>query len=287
MEISMFADYHVHTYYSDDSEYPMEEVVKDAISLGLNEICFTDHVDYGIKRDWDDPSGMLYRRGGPGEPERMPLANVDYPRCAAEIEALRSKYRDRLTIKMGMEFGMQTHTIPLYEKLFSSYPFDFIILSVHQVEDKEFWTQDFQRGRTQEEYNLRYYEEMLALVQRYHHYSVLGHMDLISRYDNAGTFPFEKIKPIVTEILKTVIEDGKGIEINTSSHRYGLQNLTPSADILRLYRELGGRILTIGSDSHRKEHLGTYILDTMEEAKKLGFEEIYTFDQMRPIPHKL
>ena len=287
MEISMFADYHVHTSYSDDSEYSMEEVVKDAVSLGLHEICFTDHVDYGIKRDWDDPHGMLYRRGGPGEPDRMPLANVDYPRYAAEIEALRSKYRDRITIKMGMEFGMQTHTIPQYEKLFSSYPFDFIILSVHQVEDKEFWTQDFQRGRTQEEYNLRYYEEMLALVQRYHHYSVLGHMDLISRYDNAGAFPFEKIEPIVTEILKTVIADGKGIEINTSSYRYGLQNLTPSADILRLYRELGGRILTIGSDSHRKEHLGAHILDTMDEAKKLGFEEIYTFDQMRPIPHKM
>ena len=283
----MFSDYHVHTYYSDDSEYPMEEVVKDAIFLGLEEICFTDHVDYGIKRDWDDPAGMLYRRGGPGEPERMPLANVDYPRYAAEIHALRSKYRDRISIKMGMEFGMQTHTIPQYEKLFSSYPFDFIILSVHQVEDKEFWTQDFQRGRTQEEYNLRYYEEMLALVQRYHHYSVLGHLDLISRYDNAGYYPFEKIQPIVTEILKTVIADGKGIEINTSSHRYGLKDLTPSVDILRLYRELGGRILTIGSDSHRKEHLGAYIQDTMEEAKKLGFEEIYTFDQMRPIAHKL
>ena len=283
----MLSDYHVHTYYSDDSEYPMEEVVKEAISLGLEEICFTDHVDYGIKRDWDDPSGMLYRPGGPGEPARMPLANVDYPAYAAEIESLRSKYRDRIAIKMGMECGMQTHTIPQYEKLFSSYPFDFIILSVHQVEDKEFWTQDFQRGRTQEEYNLRYYEEMLALVQRYHHYSVLGHLDLISRYDNAGYYPFEKIQPIVTEILKTVIADGKGIEINTSSHRYGLKDLTPSVDILRLYRELGGRILTIGSDSHRKEHLGAYIQDTMEEAKKLGFEEIYTFDQVRPSAHKL
>lgn len=113
----MFADYHVHTYYSDDSEYPMEEVIKDAISLGLEEICFTDHVDYGIKRDWDDARGMLYRPGGPGEPECMPVANVDYPRYAAEIESLRSKYRDRITIKMGMEFGMQTHTIPQYEKL--------------------------------------------------------------------------------------------------------------------------------------------------------------------------
>ena len=70
----MFADYHVHTSYSDDSEYPMEEVVRDAVSLGLEEICFTDHVDYGVKRDWDDPSGILYRQGRSGEPEHMALA---------------------------------------------------------------------------------------------------------------------------------------------------------------------------------------------------------------------
>ena len=126
----------------------------------------------------------------------MALANVDYPRYAAEIDALKEKYKDQITLKMGMEFGMQSHTIPQYEKLYSAWPFDFIILSVHQVEDREFWTQDFQRGRTQEEYNLRYYEEMLALVQRYHNYSVLGHMDLITRYDKAGIFPFEIIRPI-------------------------------------------------------------------------------------------
>lgn len=283
----MLADYHVHTSYSDDSEYPMENVVKDAISLGLEEICFTDHVDYGVKRDWDDPRGMTYRRGGPGEPERMALANVDYPRYAAEIAALKDKYKDQITLKMGMEFGMQVHTISQYEKLFSAWPFDFIILSVHQVEDREFWTQDFQRGRTQAEYNLRYYEEMLALVKKYHNYSVLGHMDLISRYDRAGSFPFEKIRPLVTEILKTVIADGKGIEVNTSSYRYGLRDLTPSIDILRLYRDLGGRIITIGSDSHRKEHLGTHIKNTMVEIENTGFKEIYTFDHMRPIPHKL
>ena len=283
----MFADYHVHTSYSDDSEYPMEEVVKDAISFGLDEICFTDHVDYGVKRDWDDPRGMTYRRGGAGEPERMALANVDYPRYATEIAALREKYKDQITLKMGIEFGIQTHTIPQYEKLFSVWPFDFIILSVHQVEDKEFWTQDFQRGRTQTEYNLRYYEEILALVQQYHHYSVLGHMDLISRYDKAGPFSFEKIRPIVKEILKTIISDGKGIEVNTSCHRYGLNDLTPSTDILRLYRDLGGRIITIGSDSHRKEHLGAYLTETISALKAIGYKEAYTFKQMCPIPHKL
>ena len=282
----MFADYHVHTEYSDDSLYPMEEVVKDALRLGLDEICFTDHVDYGIKPDWDGPEPIVWRRGGSGEPDKIPLANVDYPRYEAEIRKLQEKYRGQITLRMGLEFGMQVHTIPLYEKLFARYPFDFILLSVHQVEDKEFWNQDFQRGRTREEFNRRYYEELLALVRRYRHYSVLAHPDLIARYDSAGPWPFEKLRPILTEILKTVIADGKGIEVNTSCHRYGLKDLTPSRDILRLYRELGGTVLTIGSDSHKKEHLGAFIRETMDELKEMGFEQFCTFEGMKPVFHR-
>ena len=109
---------------------------------------------------------------------------------------------------------------------FKKYPFDFIILSIHQVEDKEFWTGEFQEGRTQQEYNERYYEELLNVVKSYKNYSVLGHPDLIVRYDEQGVYPFEKVKPIITEIIKTVIADGKGIEFNTSYHRYGLKNTT-------------------------------------------------------------
>lgn len=283
----MLADYHVHTAYSDDSEYPMEAVVRDAVARGLDEICFTDHVDYGVKRDWDDPRGIRRVPGWPGGPAEIALANVDYPRYAAEIAALREKYRGQITLKMGMEFGMQRHTVPLYERLFAAWPFDFIILSVHEVEDKEFWTQEFQQGRSQEEYNLRYYEEILALVRRYRNYSVLGHLDMISRYDEAGPFPFEKIRPVVTEILKTVVADGKGIEINTSSRRYGLPDLTPSRDILRLYRSLGGRIVTIGSDSHRPEHLGAYIADTQRILAELGFEGFCTYERMQPVLHRV
>lgn len=283
----MLADYHVHTEFSDDSIYRMEDVISDAIQMGMNEICFTDHVDYGIKRDWDDPRGIEYRSGGPGEPEQMEMANVDYNMYEAAIRKLRYCYDDRISIKMGLEFGMQAHTIPQYEALFTKYLFDFIILSVHQVEDKEFWTQEFQLGRTQQEYNERYYEEILFLVKHYHNYSVLGHLDLISRYDKAGYYPFEKIRPIVTEILKTVIADGKGIEVNTSSYRYVLPDLTPSRDILRLYRELGGTIITIGSDSHKKEHLGFCIQETKQELMKLGFSQFCTFDKMKPIYHKL
>ena len=192
----MRADYHVHTEFSDDSDYAMEKVIQDSIAMGLDEICFTDHVDYGIKKDWDEPGKMIYRKGSLGEPDEMPLAN-------------------------------------------------------------------------------------------YHNYSVLGHMDLITRYDKTGTYSFKKLKPILTKILKTVIADGKGIEVNTSSYRYGLSDLTPSKDILKLYWELCGQILTIGSDSHKPEHLGTFINETKQELKALGFKKFCTFDKMQPIFHQL
>lgn len=276
----MLVDYHVHTQFSDDSIYPMEKVVQDAILLGLDEICFTDHVDYGIKVDWDSGEEIRYRHGDP-------LANVDYPRYWAEIERLKKFYQDQIKIKAGLEFGIQVHTIDLFEKLFARYPFDFIILSIHQVEDQEFWTQDFQKGKTQRQYNERYYEEFLNIIQRYKNYSVLGHLDLITRYDPNGVYPFEKVKPIIKTILKIVIEDGKGIEFNTSYHRYGLHDTTPSLEILKLYRDLGGTIITIGSDSHKPDHLGTYVKEAQGILKSLGFEAFYTFDQMQPIAHPL
>lgn len=276
----MLADYHVHTEFSDDSVYPMEEVVRDAITMKLDEVCFTDHVDYGIKYDWDSGHKIEYRDG-------QPFANVDYPKYAALIKALQEKYSGQIALKMGLEFGMQMHTINEYEKLFQQYPFDFIILSVHQVDDKEFWTQDFQQGRTQAEYNERYYEEMLRLVKSYSNYSVLGHLDLITRYDNAGIYPWAKVRDYVAEILKIVIADGKGIELNTSYHRYGLKDTTPSKDILALYRDLGGSIITIGSDSHKPEHLGAYISEAKEVLLAAGFKSFCTYEKMQPLFHSL
>ena len=211
----------------------------------------------------------------------------EYKKYFSLIEELKEKYKEQISIKTGLEFGVQTHTISEYEKLFASYPFDFIILSIHQVGDEEFWTNEYQSTRTQQEYNEGYYKELLSVVQNYHNYSVLGHMDLIVRYDEQGPYSFEKVKPIITEILKTVIADGKGIEVNTSNHRYGIADMTPSRDILKLYRELGGTIITIGSDSHKKEHLGAYIDWAKEELRKLGYTQFCTFEKMKPVFHDL
>lgn len=277
----MLCDYHLHTIYSDDSIYEMEDVIKDGIRKGINELCFTDHVDYGIKRDVGDPRGPVYLNG-------QPISNVDYPRYYEEYLTLKEKYKDQITLKLGLEFGIQVHTIPDYEALFKSYPFDFIILSIHQVDDLEFWTGDFQKGKTEKEYYERYYKELYDVVKNYKNYSVLGHMDLIKRYDDHdGYDSFNNHKKVITDILKTVIKDGKGIEINTSSVRYEIGDLTPSRDILKLYLELGGTIITIGSDSHKEEHLGAYIEETKKELKELGFKQYYTYNKMIPEFHNL
>ncbi len=276
----LLCDYHIHSNYSDDSWYLLEKLVEDAIAMELDEICITDHVDYGIKLDWDQPEKIQYDGN-------RAIANVNYEKYYEEIKHLQEKYHDKIVIKMGMEFGMQRHTINKYQTLFDKYPFEFIIMSVHQVDDKEFWSQDYQKEKTQQEYNDGYYKEILYLVENYMNYSVLGHLDMIKRYDLNGDYPFDRVKPIITKILKRVIEDGKGIEINTSSHRYALPDLTPSREILSLYKELGGSIITIGSDTHENKHLGAYIEYTRNELKKLGFKYYCTYDNMKPIFHSL
>lgn len=280
----MFIDYHVHTAYSDDSSYPMERVVQDAIAHGIEELAFTDHVDYGVKRDWDDPRGIEFFTTAS---ETHPRANIDHPRYVEEISKLQARYGDKITLKMGAEFGMQTHTISDFENLFARYPYDFILLSIHQIQDLEFWTQTFQASRSQEAYNRAYYQEMLDVIQAYHDFSALAHLDLIKRYDNAGIYPDDLVEDLITQILEHVITCGKGIEVNTSSFRYGLKDLMPSRHILRLYRKLGGEILTIGSDSHKPEHLGAHIPEVTEELKSLGFNYLCTFTAMKPSFHRI
>lgn len=278
----MLADYHVHSVFSDDSVYAVDDICADAIRLNLDEVCFTDHVDYGIKPDIDHPELAPVVDG-------QPALNVDYGRYFPALAAAGERYAADLTVRRGLELGVQSHTVGRYEELVARWgtQMDFAILSIHQVEDAEFWTGDFQRGRTQREYNDAYYAEMLRVVERFGGYSVLGHLDLIKRYDPAGPYPFERVRDIIAEILRRVIADGKGIELNTSGIRYGLGDLQPSADILALYRDLGGRIVTVGSDSHKPEHLGSYLALAKRRLASLGFTEYCTFRGWEPVFHPI
>lgn len=279
----MRADYHFHTEYSDDSTTPIRNQIEQGIKLGMTELCPTDHVDYGIKPDWTEGFVPEVRDGNV-------LANVDYPKYFAELNELKAEYEGRIAVKKGLEFGIQSITVNDFQKLYDIYKheLDFVLFSMHQVDNLEFWTQDFQQGRTQKEYNERYYQEIYDTMKLYKDYSVLAHLDLLNRYDKAGIYPFEKVRDMVAEILKLAIADGKGIEINTSSWRYGLPDIQPSRAIFRLYKDLGGEIITTGSDAHTPDYLGSHFDEAASILRdELGFKKFCTFEKMEPIFHEL
>ena len=263
----MKCDYHMHSVFSHDSSTPMESQAAQSVKLGMDEICFTDHVDYC--EDYESYSGYF-----------------------AEIERVRQEFSGKLVIRAGWEFGMERQSIPEFQGLFSRYrdKLDFVLLSIHYIDDLELWAHEYQRGKSQAEYTLGYYGELLNLVQKYHDYSVLAHLDLISRYDmNQGIspYPFEKVRDIAAEIMETAIREGKGIELNTSSWRYGLTETTPSREILKLYRDLGGEILTLGSDAHNPGYVGAHFDEGREILRGLGYTKFCTFEKMKPSFHVL
>ena len=261
----MRSDYHMHTSFSLDSDFPMEEEIRVAISRGLEEICFTEHVDHLDSRGNDTNIIKYYH---------------EYKRC-------KEIYKDQITLKFGIEFGIQPHTVHFFQDDFKQVEFDFVILSCHQVDDKELWNKEYQQGKTQEELNIGYYENIYKSMLLYKDYSVLGHLDAIKRDDPYGEYDDEKIMDMLTKILTQAIQDNKGIEVNTSNFRYGLSDLTPSKKILKLYYDLGGRILTFGSDSHREEHVGYKIEEVKKMVKEIGFTHFCTFEKMKPIYHEL
>ena len=277
----MLADYHVHTGFSDDSTYPLERVARDALRLNLDEICFTEHVDYGVKPEWDHPEGARFEDG-------HPVTNCPYEAYLEELGRVRDQLGDRICLRAGLELGVQTTTLDQNRALARRLAdrLDFVICSIHQVGNLEYWNGDFQRGRSQREIHDAYYGELLGVVESFHDYSVLGHLDLIRRYDPFGDYPFENVRDVVAEILRRVIADGKGIEVNTSGIRYGLGDFQPSRQVLELYRDLGGTVVTVGSDSHAPEHLGSYLRLAYRELEELGFAGVCTYEAGEPTLHR-
>jgi histidinol-phosphatase (PHP family) len=262
----------------------MEQATIDAIRFNLDGICFTERVDYGVKPDWYHPEGARFENG-------RPLTNCAYPAYFAELEEMRERYGKVLWCGRGLEFGIQKETIPAYEKLFGEWQdhLDMVLLSVHEIGNLEFWTNEYQEGKTQLEFTRGYYEAVLDCIEHFDSWSVLAHLDLIRYHDYSGEgpLPFESTEDIVAAILEKTIEGGHGLEINTSALCHGEKAPMPSRDILTLYRDLGGTILTFGSGCIRQGQLGAYLKVAEDMARSLGFSSFCTFENLEPHHHIL
>ncbi len=260
------ADFHMHSSFSGDSDTPMEEMIQKAIELGLTHMCFTEHNDFDFPVCEEIPEGTFE-------------LNVDA--YLYDLLKYREKYRDQINILFGIELGLQPQIMRQNSILAKSYDFDFIIGSSHICNQKDPYYPAFYEGRSEEEAYREYFESILTNIKKFTNFDVYGHLDYVVRYgpNKDKDYTFAKYQDILDPILKLLVENGKGLEINTGGVVKGLRELHPCTDILKRYKELGGEIITIGSDAHSPKDIAAHFQRATEVLKECGFQYYTIFEK--------
>ncbi len=265
----MLADFHMHTNFSTDADRNStpESMIEGALQKGLKTICFTEHLDY------DFP---FY------ETEKEFQLNCG--EYVQKMKNMQEQYRDRIEVLVGIEFGLQPHLQEQYQEQADRYPFDFVIGSTHVFDGMDPYYPGYFGTRTDEEGYRRAFEIILENAKHITCYDVAGHLDYVVRYgkEREKSYIYLKYADLFDEILKTIIERGKGIELNTSGLKYGLGFAHPCMDVLKRYRELGGEIITVGSDAHKPAHIAYDFAKVSDILTSCGFKYYTEFRQRKP-----
>ena len=259
-------DYHMHTKVSFDGRMTAKEAVEAAIKKGLKEICFTDHID-------SDPLN--------------PKNNLRY-----KVEDYNAAYNDLchndLIIRRGMEFGLLPDNMDMAREELAKRHYDFVIGSVHFVEGLDVYFDEYWQNKTVDEAERIDLEETLQCVKSHNDFDVLGHLTYITKTRGnplKRPIPYEKYREITDEIFKILIQKGKGIEVNTSGMR-DANVFLPTEDYLHRFKELGGEIVTVGSDAHDADRVGAYCKEACKLVQDI-FGYVCTFRDRKPIFHKI
>ena len=245
------ADYHLHSSFSGDSDTPMEQMIVRGIELGLTKMCFTEHNDFDYPVTETDSAGKF---------ELNPDAYL------YDFLKLREKYDGQITLCFGLELGLQAHLARKNAVFAKAHEYDFIIGSSHICN-----------------------ESILDNLKGYSNFDVYGHLDYVVRYgpQKEEGYSYEAYRDILDRILERLISMEKGIEINTAGLAKGLHDANPCRGIIRRYRELGGEIITVGSDAHTPTQIAYAFDHAAEILKDCGFRYYTTFEKRSPSFHRL
>lgn len=253
-------DLHTHSSLSFDADDAPEEMIKRAIALGMDFYALTDHVEVNKFTD--------------------PEYNCDktVSGAAAALPALREKYADRIGFIYGVELGQPLHDLALTEKILAENDYDYIIGSCHMIRGyDDFYFLDYAKNDPVFLLDV-YFEELLEMAE-WNGFDILAHLTYPLRYiteRDGVSVDMTRYDDVIDEIFRTIIANGKGIEINSSGvKKSGIMH--PGIRYIKRYRELGGTVLSIGSDAHCTENLGGGIPEAARAAKEAGFDEITCF----------
>ena len=259
-------DFHIHSSLSFDSDTPATDIALAAKQKGLLEICFTDHWDY-LPRPTD---------------KHDLFSLEDYSRAYDSLEV------EGLKIRKGIELGLNDWNMDECQGVLSARHFDFVIGSVHYADGFDPYYKEYWEGKSAEVAYRRYLEQELKCIQLHKDFDVLGHLTYVCKTPQnpfRTQIKYDECREIADEIMKALIRGGKGMEVNTSGVDKGV-GLIPSMDYVRRFRELGGEIITVGSDSHDTVRVGQYCGEVLEYLKEI-FGYVCTFEDRKPIFHKL
>lgn len=270
-------DMHTHSAYSTDSRTPMEEQVRAAIAKGLKGICLTDHMDYEFPFElFDSPC------------EGQPFVFDEKP-YKEEISVLKKKYPD-IWIGTGVECGIQPDALTCGKNraLVGQKDWDFIIGSVHLVDRMDPYNALYWEGYDKTERVRHYFEGTLTCIQIFSDFDTLGHLDYAVRYAPADLIynPSEYLE-IIDEIFKFIIKKDIALEINASGLFSSAGQINPHPVFLKRYAELGGELITIGSDGHTPERIAGKFNFLESYIKEAGLRQYVTYEMRKPVFHDL
>lgn len=250
------ADFHTHSSFSTDSTEPLIEMAKAAAEKGLRTICLTEHMDY------DYPGGEFL---------------LDTEAYRAEHMRVRSELSDKVEVLFGVELGLMDYLAPRLNEFAAAWDFDFIIGSSHLVDGKDPYYPEYFETLGSRNGILRYFESILANVRAFDNFDVYGHLDYVVRYSPEKSYEPLDYREIIDEILKALISRGRGIEVNTAGIASGMGYPHPNAFILRRYKELGGEIVTVGSDAHDRTRVAADFDTAQAVLEAAGFDGYAVF----------
>jgi len=251
-------DYHVHTSFSFDASGTIEDCCETAISQGLDEIGFSEHV--GI-----DTSDEAY-------------GTLDFEGYARAVDNAREKYDGRLEIRFGVEIDFRSHVIQEIADFIEKHDFDFVMGGIHYIDGEMIIrTGPFESRPWREIWN-DYFSEMRKMAH-------CGLFDIIAHFDVAkrghvpihGPFAWQEYEGSIREILEIIIKTRAALEINTAGLRKQANEILPGQGVLNLYRKLGGELVTFGSDAHSPAKVGCDLDKGMRAASEAGLTHVAVY----------
>ncbi|HBL98993.1 TPA: histidinol phosphate phosphatase [Candidatus Dependentiae bacterium] len=262
----MFVDCHVHSSFSPDGKQTVFEACESAKQHQLHGLIFTDHVDFDMLSHPDLSFDPIARKDA--------------------ITLAREQYGSELHISEGVELGFQSQVIGRMKEFVESYPFDFVILSTHGTDRLDCCDPRFHEKHSPIEACQAYLDAIYRSVTEFDNFDVIGHIGYVLRYlPSRHTFrEVAGCNERIDAILEQLVAKGKGLEINTSGYRHVMLGETLPADfILRRFCELGGEIITLGSDGHMVKHVGFAFERAAAVARDSGFRQVAFFVQRKPV----